>query len=364
MDKSNVLAVNGQVLPQEQLPRGFSQISNAILLDERLSFKARGILALLISRPQGWQVYVKELTKRSNKDGRRAVQSGLKELAEWGYIALLPIYNDETGRFEGSFYKLRKEKNLIGQARFRIVPELDSPQTRLTDVPPTENIDHPETSLLSNTDSSNKEKTNTKQQQHKDYPVIDEKNDIQFFSKSLKGDTIWHTHFLKHEVLKDANSLLSKSDFEGLLRHFEETSLQQGCIYQNLEEVKRHFANWFNANHAKGALVCFIKEYRRKGNKAKTQTGSLLGKAERLFSKIQDKQCKNDVEVLQTKVNLLRIHTKLAKLLPYLTTDSTIQALVTTALSNIETLCQQIDRGEKAKRLDWYCRADGEHVTK
>lgn len=356
MDKSNVLAVNGQVLPQEQLPRGFSQISNAILLDERLSFKARGILALLISRPQGWQVYVKELTKRSNKDGRRAVQSGLKELAEWGYIALLPIYNDETGRFEGSFYKLREEKKLIGQARFRIVPELDSPQTRLTDVPPTENIDHPETGLLSNTDSSNKEKINTKQQQHKDDPVIDEKNDIQFFSKSLTADDDWHAHFLKHEVIKSTDVPLNKSDFGILLLHFEETSLQQGCTYPNMEAVKRHFANWFNANHSKGALVSFIKEYRKKCRRAKSHTGSLLSKADRLFNRIQDKQCKNVAEVLQTKGNLLSIQTKLSNLLPYLTPDLTIQVLVTTALSNIENLCQQIDRGEKADRLDWYCK--------
>jgi hypothetical protein len=63
----------------------FAQIHNAALADGRLSFKARGILAFLLSRPPGWQTSAERLAK-SGVDGERAVKSGLKELEEFGYL--------------------------------------------------------------------------------------------------------------------------------------------------------------------------------------------------------------------------------------------------------------------------------------
>ena len=63
----------------------FAQIHNAALADGRLSFKARGILAFLLSRPPGWKTSVERLA-RSGTDGERAVKSGLKELEVLGYL--------------------------------------------------------------------------------------------------------------------------------------------------------------------------------------------------------------------------------------------------------------------------------------
>jgi hypothetical protein len=63
----------------------FAQIHNAALADGRLSFKARGILAYLLSRPPGWSTSAERLAK-SGIDGERAVKSGLKELEEFGYL--------------------------------------------------------------------------------------------------------------------------------------------------------------------------------------------------------------------------------------------------------------------------------------
>lgn len=63
----------------------FAQIHNAALADGRLSFKARGILAFLLSRPPGWHTSAERLAK-SGIDGERAVKSGLKELEEHGYL--------------------------------------------------------------------------------------------------------------------------------------------------------------------------------------------------------------------------------------------------------------------------------------
>jgi hypothetical protein len=63
----------------------FAQIHNAALADGRLSFKARGILAFLLSRPPGWKTSAEKLAK-SGIDGERAVKSGLKELEAHGYL--------------------------------------------------------------------------------------------------------------------------------------------------------------------------------------------------------------------------------------------------------------------------------------
>ena len=108
MDKSTNLTRAGQAMPKSIPEGGFTQIANAVLLDDRLSFKARGILALILSRPKGWQIYLDEVAKRSEKDGKRAVQTGFKELVAKGYVVLLPIYNDETGRFEGTCYQINQ----------------------------------------------------------------------------------------------------------------------------------------------------------------------------------------------------------------------------------------------------------------
>jgi hypothetical protein len=63
----------------------FAQIHNAALADGRLSYKARGILAYLLSRPPGWKTSAERLAQ-TGVDGERAVKSGLKELETHGYL--------------------------------------------------------------------------------------------------------------------------------------------------------------------------------------------------------------------------------------------------------------------------------------
>jgi hypothetical protein len=84
----------------------FTQISNEVLLDERLSFKARGILALLLSRPKNWKIYIDEIVERSDLDGKYSVRTRFKELKEFGYLELVKVWNSATGKFEGTVYQL------------------------------------------------------------------------------------------------------------------------------------------------------------------------------------------------------------------------------------------------------------------
>jgi hypothetical protein len=63
----------------------FAQIANAALRDERLSFKARGILAMVLSNVGEWQATAEWIEQQSEPDGRHSVQSALTELTDLGY---------------------------------------------------------------------------------------------------------------------------------------------------------------------------------------------------------------------------------------------------------------------------------------
>lgn len=63
----------------------YTNISNKVVRDERLSWKARGIFLYMWSQADNWQFYVSEIAKHAT-DGERSLQSGLKELENYGYL--------------------------------------------------------------------------------------------------------------------------------------------------------------------------------------------------------------------------------------------------------------------------------------
>ena len=82
----------------------FVQIDKTSLDDVRLSWKAKGLLAYLLSKPDDWEVRLKHLEKQS-KDGRDSVATGMKELIECGYCQRSEKrLHDEDGLFTGFEY--------------------------------------------------------------------------------------------------------------------------------------------------------------------------------------------------------------------------------------------------------------------
>lgn len=65
--------------------RDYTVIANDALRDERLSWKARGLLAYLLTKPDDWTVMQAEL-EAAGPDGRSAVRAGLAELERHGYL--------------------------------------------------------------------------------------------------------------------------------------------------------------------------------------------------------------------------------------------------------------------------------------
>lgn len=90
----------GGIVRVSKRDSSYAIIDPYFLSDERLSWKAKGLLGYLLSKPSNWRVYVSDLVKRS-KDGKDAVYSALKELEAAGYIERRQMRDPETQRISG-----------------------------------------------------------------------------------------------------------------------------------------------------------------------------------------------------------------------------------------------------------------------
>lgn len=64
----------------------YVRIDKHFINDPALSLKAKGIMTYLLSKPDGWHVRIGDLVNQ-NKDGEKAVRSGIHELIDSRYMA-------------------------------------------------------------------------------------------------------------------------------------------------------------------------------------------------------------------------------------------------------------------------------------
>lgn len=100
----------------------FTILPNKLIMDKQLSFKARGVLAYLLSRPVNWDVTARDIVNQTT-DGREAIYSALKELIEARYV-------------------IRGTKRTSGKITQYVYDVYNSPQTGFpeTEKPYTENL--------------------------------------------------------------------------------------------------------------------------------------------------------------------------------------------------------------------------------
>ncbi|WP_036605308.1 helix-turn-helix domain-containing protein [Paenibacillus assamensis] len=140
------------VFKAEKRTNPYVMVDKYILSDDRLSWKAKGLLIYLLSKPEGWQVYESDLIKRS-KDGRDSVRAGIKELISCGYLMRRQIReNGSFGRMEYIAYEqpIELEMTEITEDGFSVHGD-NHPQTEN----PSAGNTSTENPLLSNNDLSN-----------------------------------------------------------------------------------------------------------------------------------------------------------------------------------------------------------------
>ena len=145
-----------------EITRGYTVLQNEALRDPRLSFKARGLLAYMLSLPPEWNFSVSGLS-RASRDGKDAIRSALRELEAAGYLVREAQAHDEGGKFAGCSYVLHDVSTAPSAGEEEAPPLSENPPTAeapltekpTTDKPMTENPTQINTYQVSTYSSNN-----------------------------------------------------------------------------------------------------------------------------------------------------------------------------------------------------------------
>lgn len=115
--------------------RGYTVIPNGLLPEGKITARAWGIYAYLLSRPDGWVIHVRQL-QQVFKEGRDAIYSAMKQLREVGLLEM-ESYR-EPGKPPKKRYVLVDVETILEP-----LPDPDSPDTAFQDTgnPDTDNQD-------------------------------------------------------------------------------------------------------------------------------------------------------------------------------------------------------------------------------
>jgi len=96
----------------------FVVMDKSFLNDTTLSWKAKGIMAYMLSKPDDWTFYIDELIKHAT-DGKASFRSGFKELRESGYVQRIQK-RDDDGTFTW--------ETIVYEQPHTDFPQVDNPQ--------------------------------------------------------------------------------------------------------------------------------------------------------------------------------------------------------------------------------------------
>src|SRR5207248_3552079 len=99
----------------------FAMIDARALNDPRISWKAKGLHAYLMSKPKDWHVIFADLVKHAT-DRAYSVRTALNELLGLGYAKLQPL-KDERGLFCGSCWTVYEwPEQFLAQSGMTVFP--------------------------------------------------------------------------------------------------------------------------------------------------------------------------------------------------------------------------------------------------
>lgn len=196
----------------------FSIVDNKVIEDERLSFKARGLLIYMLSKPDDWKFHTEELAKHSSQEGLSAVRTALKEIEKCGYLKR-KRERSSKGTFTSQDWLLTDKPLSSPQVEN---PHVDKPQV---EKPRVDNQLLPNTDFKPNTDLSNTEEVLSGDQHSvKDVFELWEQNwgfpngiaqqDLTEWAKKYGADLVLHviTYALRRNIAsKGADRYLAKT---------------------------------------------------------------------------------------------------------------------------------------------------------
>ncbi len=141
----------------------YTIVSNVVLRDKRITLKAKGLIALVMSLPPNWDFTVRGLISIV-KEGRDSIYASIAELKKYGYCDVI-ICRDERGKLLGNDYVFYEEPHFANDndSPYTENTDMDSPCTGnpYTENPDTENppqINKEENNNLNNNTTTRKER--------------------------------------------------------------------------------------------------------------------------------------------------------------------------------------------------------------
>ncbi|MDA1815484.1 DnaD domain protein [Bacillus cereus] len=119
--------------------KNYTTINNTGLKDKRLSWKAKGILAYILTLPDDWVFYREELSRHA-KDGLDSLRAGMKELKEYGYLKRFPVRDDNNKiiKWETIIYEVPQNDPVEEKPPVEIPPEEKPPEEKPPEEKPPE----------------------------------------------------------------------------------------------------------------------------------------------------------------------------------------------------------------------------------
>ena len=95
----------GESMVRSGRRESFTVLYNSMITDKRLSLKAKGLFAVMMSRPEGWEFSVSGLAAFTGV-GKDAIRNTLAELETVGYL-IREQSHQGNGTFGGNVYILQ-----------------------------------------------------------------------------------------------------------------------------------------------------------------------------------------------------------------------------------------------------------------
>lgn len=195
----------------------YTVMSNTHFKEKELSLKAKGLLSLMLSLPDGWDYSINGLVTLS-KDGRDSVMTALQELEQFRYLKRTRT-NDGKGQFAGYDYDIYEKP--FSEKPTTDIPNTDKPYT---EKPNTEKPQQLNTNKSITKELSKKE-INTKEIYNIVVSYLNEKAGTNFKVKSKNTQQHIHARIQEGFTVEDFKTVIDKkcaewkgTDFEQYLR--------------------------------------------------------------------------------------------------------------------------------------------------
>ena len=231
----------------------FTTVHNNLILDEKLSWKAKGLLIYMLSRPIGWKYKSAEIAKNST-DGRDSVRNGLKELVENGYISR---QKNSDGSLTYYIFEDNQQNNITDYLE---KPKTENPSLKKpeTENPKLENPKLENPSLYKRKNTNNKRIIVIKEYIYKGEKFLETYSDFKNMRKNSKKPMIERAEKI---LLTKLKKLTGENNEELAIKILEQSILNN---WQDIYPLKEEN----NANGSNG----YKKSYQSKNDKHNQKT--------------------------------------------------------------------------------------------